>query len=132
MTQDPDFKGQISDVGGPTANMYQMRCSRPDVEARCRRLSCVHPTVCKLLGVDHDPTKQLLKKVRETPGVKSVRVASGIRMDLARFDGQYLEDMARHHVGGQLKVAPEHTSEKVLNLIRAEVGDTVRLENPWD
>ena len=124
MTQDPDFKGQISDVGGPTANMYQMRCSRPDVEARCRRLSCVHPTVCKLLGVDHDPTKQLLKKVRETPGVKSVRVASGIRMDLARFDGEYLEDMARHHVGGQLKVAPEHTSEKVLNLMKKPATST--------
>ena len=112
MAADPDFGGAISDIGGPTANMYQMRCSKPDVEAKCRRLSCIHPTVCKLLGVDHGPTKQLLKKVRETPGVTSVRVASGIRMDLARFDDQYLEDMARHHVGGQLKVAPEHTSEK--------------------
>jgi uncharacterized radical SAM protein YgiQ len=118
MAQDPEFKGHISDVGGPTANMYQMRCSRPDIEARCRRLSCVHPTVCKLLGVDHGPTKELLKKVRQTPGVKSVRVASGIRMDLARFDDEYLEEMARHHVGGQLKVAPEHTSEKVLGYMK--------------
>jgi len=118
MAQDPEFKGHISDVGGPTANMYQMRCTRPDIEAKCRRLSCVHPTKCKLLGADHGPTRELLKKVRETPGVKSVRVASGIRMDLARFDDDYLEEMARHHVGGQLKVAPEHTSDKVLRLMK--------------
>lgn len=124
MAADPEFKGHISDVGGPTANMYQMRCTRPDVEAKCRRLSCVHPTVCKLLGVDHGPTKSLLKQVRETPGVKSVRVASGIRMDLARFDDEYLEDMARHHVGGQLKVAPEHTSEKVLGLMKKPATST--------
>ncbi|MBL8747570.1 MAG: YgiQ family radical SAM protein [Planctomycetes bacterium] len=124
MAADPDFAGAISDVGGPTANMYQMRCTRPDVEAKCRRLSCIHPTVCKLLGTDHGPTKQLLKKVRETPGVKSVRVASGIRMDLARFDDEYLEDMARHHVGGQLKVAPEHTSEKVLSLMKKPATTT--------
>jgi uncharacterized radical SAM protein YgiQ len=124
MAEDPEFKGAISDVGGPTANMYQMRCSRPEVEAKCRRLSCIHPTVCKLLGKDHGPTKQLLKKVRETPGVTSVRVASGIRMDLARFDDEYLEDMARHHVGGQLKVAPEHTSEKVLGLMKKPATST--------
>ena len=104
--------------------MYQMRCSRPEIEAKCRRLSCVHPTVCKLLGVDHGPTRELLKKVRETPGVKSVRVASGIRMDLARFDDGYLEEMARYHVGGQLKVAPEHTSEKVLNYMKKPATST--------
>lgn len=124
MAKDPEFKGHISDVGGPTANMYQMRCTRPEIEARCRRLSCVHPTVCKLLGVDHGPTKELLKKVRETRGVKSVRVASGIRMDLARFDDEYLEDMAKHHVGGQLKVAPEHVSPKVLDLMKKPENDT--------
>jgi len=118
MTTDPEFKGHISDVGGPTANMYRMRCTRPEIEARCRRLSCVHPTVCKLLGADHGPTKDLLRQVRETPGVKSVRVASGIRMDLARFDDEYVEDMARHYTGGQLKVAPEHTSAKVLDLMK--------------
>jgi uncharacterized radical SAM protein YgiQ len=118
MARDPEFKGHISDVGGPTANMYRMRCSRPEIEAKCRRLSCVHPTVCKLLGVDHGPTKALLKQVREVPGVASVRVASGIRMDLARFDDEYLEEMAKHHVGGQLKVAPEHTSPKVLDLMK--------------
>jgi uncharacterized radical SAM protein YgiQ len=124
MAADPEFKGHISDVGGPTANMYQMRCSRPEIEAKCRRLSCIHPTVCKLLGVDHGPTKDLLQQVRETPGVKTVRVASGIRMDLARFDDEYLEDMARHHVGGQLKVAPEHTSAKVLDLMKKPATST--------
>jgi uncharacterized radical SAM protein YgiQ len=124
MAKDPTFTGHISDVGGPTANMFQMRCTRPDIEAKCRRLSCVHPTVCKLLGVDHGPTKQLLRKVRAVKGVKTVRVASGIRMDLARFDDEYLEEMARHHVGGQLKVAPEHTSEKVLSLMKKPTTTT--------
>jgi uncharacterized radical SAM protein YgiQ len=124
MAADPDFKGHISDVGGPTANMYQMRCTRPEIEAKCRRLSCVHPTVCKLLGVDHGPTKDLLKAVRETAGVKTVRVASGIRMDLARLDDEYLQEMATHHVGGQLKVAPEHTSEKVLALMKKPATNT--------
>ena len=124
MAADPDFKGHISDVGGPTANMYQMRCTRPEIEAKCRRLSCVHPTICKLLGNDHGPTKQLLKKVRETKGIKSVRVASGIRMDLARFDDGYMEDMAKHHVGGQLKVAPEHVSKKVLDFMKKPETNT--------
>jgi len=124
MAADPTFAGHISDVGGPTANMFQMRCSRPEIEAKCRRLSCVHPTVCKLLGVDHGPTKDLLAKVRAVPGVKTVRVASGIRMDLARFDDEYLEVMAKHHVGGQLKVAPEHTSEKVLGLMKKPATST--------
>ncbi len=124
LASDPDFKGAISDVGGPTANMYRMRCTRPEIEAKCRRLSCVHPTVCKLLGTDHGPTKKLLKQVRETQGIKSVRVASGIRMDLARLDEEYVEDMARHHVGGQLKVAPEHNSRKVLELMKKPAHHT--------
>src|SRR5688572_23603341 len=124
MAADPAFKGHVSDVGGPTANMYRMRCTRPDVEARCRRLSCIHPTVCKLLGTDHAPTTDLLRAVRSVPGVKSVRVASGIRMDLARKDPEYLEELARHHVGGQLKVAPEHTSEKVLSLMKKPATST--------
>jgi len=118
MAKDPEFKGHISDVGGPTANMYEMRCTRPEIEARCRRLSCVHPTVCKLLGTDHGPTKELLGKVRNVDGVKTVRVASGIRMDLARLDDGYVEDMARHYTGGQLKVAPEHVSQKVLDCMK--------------
>ncbi len=115
---EPDFKGTISDLGGPTANMYEMRCTRPDVEKICRRLSCVHPTVCKLLGTSHKPTIDLLRKARAVKGVKRVLVASGIRMDLANRDPEYVEEIAKHHTGGHLKVAPEHTSEKVLDLMK--------------
>ena len=114
----PDFKGTISDVGGPTANMYKMRCTRPDVEAKCRRLSCIHPTVCKLLGTDHAPTIDLLRQSRAVPGVKRVLVASGIRMDLAAKDEAYVEELVKHHVGGHLKVAPEHTSDTVLSAMK--------------
>jgi uncharacterized radical SAM protein YgiQ len=118
MTADPDFKGVVSDIGGPTANMYQMRCTRPEVEARCRRLSCVHPTICKLLGTDHGPLVQLMKAAREEPGVKKVLVASGIRMDLARRDPEYMRELVTHHVGGLLKIAPEHTDPDVLALMK--------------
>ena len=114
----PGFKGTVSDIGGPTANMYQMRCSRPDVEAKCRRLSCVHPTVCKLLGTDHGPLKALMREARGVEGVKRVLVASGVRMDLARRDPEYLKELAEHHVGGHLKVAPEHTDPEVLALMK--------------
>jgi len=114
----PDFKGHISDLGGPTANMYRMRCSKPEVEAICRRLSCVHPTVCKLLDTDHAPTVELLREAREVEGVKKVNVASGIRMDLAAEEDEYLEEMAAHHVSGHLKVAPEHVSDHVLEKMK--------------
>ena len=118
MTADPQFKGVVSDIGGPTANMYQMRCTRPEVEAKCRRLSCVHPTICKLLGTDHAPLVQLMRTVREEPGVKKVLVASGIRMDLARRSPEYMRELTAHHVGGHLKVAPEHTDPGVLALMK--------------
>ena len=123
MTKDPQFKGVISDIGGPTANMYEMRCTRPEVEAKCRRQSCVHPTICKLLGTDHAPLVQLMKDARETPGIKKVFVASGIRMDLARLSPEYMRDLVRHHVGGHLKVAPEHSDANVLNLMRKPASD---------
>ena len=119
----PDFKGTVSDIGGPTANMYQMRCTRPEVEAKCRRLSCVHPTVCKLLGTDHGPLKALMREARSVAGVKRVLVASGVRMDLARRDPEYLQELAAHHVGGHLKVAPEHTDPEVLRLMKKPSAD---------
>ena len=119
----PGFKGTVSDIGGPTANMYQMRCTRPEVEAKCRRLSCVHPTVCKLLGTDHGPLKSLMREARTVEGVKRVLVASGVRMDLARRDPEYLEELAAHHVGGHLKVAPEHTDPEVLDLMKKPSAD---------
>ncbi|MBX9582888.1 MAG: YgiQ family radical SAM protein [Gemmataceae bacterium] len=115
---DPEFKGTISDVGGATANMYRMRCTRPEVEAKCKRLSCVHPTICKLLGTDHGPLVKLLKDVRAEPGVKKVAVGSGVRMDLAQLSPEYVRELAAHHTGGRLKVAPEHTSPEVLELMK--------------
>ena len=123
MTRDEKFSGVISDIGGPTANMYQMQCSRPEVEAVCRRQSCVHPTICKLLDTDHGPLIELMKEARQTPGIKKVLVASGIRMDLARRSPEYMRELARHHVGGRLKVAPEHTDASVLGLMRKPSND---------
>ncbi|HTO53581.1 MAG TPA: YgiQ family radical SAM protein [Myxococcota bacterium] len=120
----PGFSGQVSDLGGPTANMYRMRCTKPEVEAVCRRLSCIHPTVCKLLGTSHQPTLELLRAARAVPGVKQVHVASGIRMDLARESPEYLEELARYHVGGHLKVAPEHVSDRVLALMKKPAQHT--------
>jgi len=118
IARDPEFKGTISDLGGPTANMYRMRCTRKEVEAVCRRLSCIHPKVCKLLGTDHGPTKELMRAARQVPGVKRVHIASGIRMDLANLDDEYIEELATNHVGGHLKVAPEHHSDEVLDLMK--------------
>ncbi len=115
---EPGFKGTISDLGGPTANMYRMRCTRPEVEAVCKRLSCIHPTICKLLGTDHGPTIDLMRGARAVPGVKRVHIASGIRMDLANLDDRYVNELVTHHVGGHLKVAPEHQSDRVLALMK--------------
>ena len=123
MAADESFTGVISDIGGPTANMYEMRCSRPEVEAVCRRLSCVHPTICKLLGTDHGPLIDLMREVREQPGVKQVFVASGIRMDLARRSPEYMRELTEHHVGGYLKVAPEHVDPGVLALMKKPAND---------
>jgi uncharacterized radical SAM protein YgiQ len=114
----PDFKGQISDLGGPTANMYRMRCSQPQTEAKCRRLSCVSPKVCKLLDTSHAPLVELMRESRNVKGVKKVHIASGIRMDLARNETAYLDELVTHHVGGHLKVAPEHVSDNVLALMK--------------
>ena len=114
----PGFKGTVSDLGGPTANMYRMRCTRPDVEQVCRRLSCVHPKVCKLLGTDHGPVIDLMRKARAVSGIARVNIASGVRMDLARLDGRYVHELAAHHVGGHLKVAPEHTDPDTLAIMK--------------
>jgi uncharacterized radical SAM protein YgiQ len=118
MAADPKFSGVVSDIGGPTANMYEMKCTRPEVEARCRRQSCVHPKICKLLGTSHGPLIQLMRDAREVPGVRKVLVASGIRMDLAQRSPEYMRELTEHHVGGLLKVAPEHADDKVLNNMR--------------
>ncbi|MBI3298269.1 MAG: YgiQ family radical SAM protein [Elusimicrobia bacterium] len=124
MAADPEFKGTVSDIGGPTANMYEMRCAEPEVEKICRRLSCVHPTVCKFLGTSHGPLLELMKESRQVPGIKKVLVASGIRMDLARLSPEYMSELTAHHIGGRLKVAPEHTDPKVLNAMKKPTHDT--------
>ena len=114
MAEEPDFSGTISDLGGPTANMYQMNCSRPEMRKKCRRTSCLHPTICPLLATDHTALVRLLKAARQQPGVKRALVASGIRMDLALRSPEYVSEVARHHTGGLLKVAPEHIDPEVL------------------
>ncbi len=118
LAADPEFKGHVSDLGGPTANMYAMRCRSPQTEARCRRLSCIFPSVCRHLGTDHGPLIDLMRGARERPGVKRVFIASGVRMDLAARSPEYLRELAEHHVGGHLKVAPEHVSERVLQAMK--------------
>ena len=115
---DPAFKGTISDIGGPTANMYEMRCTEPATEKICKRLSCVHPTICGKLGTDHGPIIDLMKKSRAVAGIKKVLISSGVRMDLANLSPEYIAELTTHHVGGRLKVAPEHTSPEVLNVMK--------------
>ena len=111
------FKGVLSDLGGPTANMYKMTCKSEAIETACRKLSCVHPGICENLVTDHGPLVSLMKRVRQEPGVKKVFIASGVRYDLAdqgKGGGQFIDELARHHTGGQLSVAPEHNDEGVL------------------
>jgi uncharacterized radical SAM protein YgiQ len=103
--------------------MYQMRCSKPEVEAKCKRLSCIHPTVCKLLGTDHGPLVDLMRRARTEPGIRKVLVASGVRMDLAQNSPEYMEELTAHHVGGHLKVAPEHTDPHVLDMMKKPVNN---------
>ncbi len=111
----PGFTGVISDIGGPTANMYRMACKDPAIESSCRRLSCVYPGICDNLNTDHAPLIELYRKVRALPGIKKVVVASGLRYDLAVRSPEYVKELATHHVGGYLKIAPEHTEEGPLS-----------------
>jgi len=103
------FTGIISDIGGPTANMYRMACKDPRTEALCRRPSCVFPGICPNLNTSHDSLIELYKKARNLPGIKKVMVASGVRYDLAVESPEYVQELVEHHVGGYLKIAPEHT-----------------------
>ncbi len=111
----PGFTGTISDLGGPTANMYHLNCKDDEIQASCRRLSCVYPSVCKNLKTDHSETTSLYRKARKIKGIKRVMVASGLRYDLAVKDPEYVKELVTHHVGGYLKIAPEHSEEGVLN-----------------
>ncbi len=105
------FTGVISDLGGPTANMYRMACKDRSIESSCRRLSCVYPAICDNLNTDHAPLIGLYKKARALPGIKKVLIGSGVRYDLAARSPEYVKELATHHVGGYLKIAPEHIEE---------------------
>jgi len=111
----PGFTGVISDLGGPTANMYKLRCKNPKAEQTCRRPSCVYPTICEHMDTDQSPTVDLYRAARKIDGVKKVLVASGVRYDLAVEDPNYVRELVQHHVGGYLKIAPEHTEEGPLS-----------------
>src|SRR5215831_18611046 len=109
------FTGVISDLGGPTANMYRLACKSREIESACRRPSCVYPDICPNLNTDHAPLVKLYRKARALPGIKKVLVASGVRYDLAATSKEYVRELATHHVGGYLKIAPEHTEEGPLS-----------------
>jgi len=122
LVKDPKFRGTLTDLGGATANMWQMGCTNAEAHAACRRPSCVHPSICGFFAVDHAPLVDLYREVRGLEGVKHAFVGSGVRYDLAHADeksGQaYLEELVTHHVSGQLKVAPEHVCNEVLRLMK--------------
>ncbi|CAM3786847.1 hypothetical protein VA7868_01294 [Vibrio aerogenes CECT 7868] len=113
----PGFTGTISDLGGPTANMYRLGCSDPKAEANCRRPSCVFPGICHKLNTDHKHTIDLYRAARGVDGIKKVLIASGVRYDLAIESPEYVKELVTHHVGGYLKIAPEHTEKGPLDLM---------------
>jgi uncharacterized radical SAM protein YgiQ len=129
----PDFTGTISDLGGPTSNMYKMRCESEKIESACRRLSCVFPDVCKHMQTDHSSLTQLYRKAREVKGVKRVLIASGLRYDLAVRDPEYIKELVTHHVGGYLKIAPEHTEEGPLDkMMKPGIGTYDRFKKLFE
>ncbi|MEH6591866.1 MAG: YgiQ family radical SAM protein [Halioglobus sp.] len=109
------FTGVISDLGGPTANMWRLACKTKEIEAKCRKLSCVFPVICKNLNTDQSPLINLYRRARNVDGVKKVLIASGLRYDLAVESPEYVKELVTHHVGGYLKIAPEHTEEGPLD-----------------
>jgi uncharacterized radical SAM protein YgiQ len=109
------FTGTISDLGGPTANMYRLGCKSPEIEAACRKPSCVYPGVCQNLGTNHDPLIQIYKRGRALKGIKKILIGSGVRYDLAVLSPEYVKELVQHHVGGYLKIAPEHTESGPLS-----------------
>jgi uncharacterized radical SAM protein YgiQ len=111
----PAFTGVISDLGGPTANMWRLACNSREIEAKCRKLSCVFPGICKNLNTDQTPLVSLYRRARSVPGIKKVLIASGLRYDLAVQSPEYVEELVTHHVGGYLKIAPEHTEDGPLS-----------------
>ncbi len=129
----PGFTGFISDLGGPTANMYRMACKEKRIETSCRRLSCVFPDVCENLNTDHAPLVQLYRKARAIKGVKRILIGSGLRYDLAVRSPEYVKELVTHHVGGYLKIAPEHTEEGPLaHMMKPGIGTYDKFKQLFD
>jgi len=129
----PAFTGHISDLGGPTANMYRLACKDPKIEAACRKPSCVYPGICPNLNTDHTPLIKLYRRARALPGIKKIFIASGLRYDLAVESPEYVKELVTHHVGGYLKIAPEHTEQNVLSkMMKPGMGTYDRFKSMFD
>ncbi len=129
----PGFTGVISDLGGPTANMYRLACKDPEIEKNCRKPSCVYPGVCDNLHTDHAPLTQLYRKARQIKGIKKILISSGLRYDLAVLNPEYVKELVTHHVGGYLKIAPEHTEGGPLSkMMKPGIGAYDRFKQLFD
>ena len=129
----PGFTGVISDLGGPTANMYRIACKTTEIESACRKLSCVYPDICENLNTDHSSLIALYRKARALPGIKKVLIGSGLRYDLAVRSPEYVKELVQHHVGGYLKIAPEHTEEGPLSkMMKPGIGSYDRFKEMFD
>ncbi|MEP1471812.1 MAG: YgiQ family radical SAM protein [Halieaceae bacterium] len=129
----PAFTGVISDLGGPTANMWRLACKSKEVEAQCRKLSCVFPGICKNLQTDQTPLVNLYRRAREVDGVKKVLIASGLRYDLAVETPEYVKELVTHHVGGYLKIAPEHTEDGPLTkMMKPGIGSYDKFKSMFE
>ncbi len=129
----PGFTGVVSDLGGPTANMYRIACKSPEIEAACRKPSCVYPGICDNLNTDHSSLIELYRKARALPGVKKILIASGLRYDLAVESPEYVKELVTHHVGGYLKIAPEHTEEGPLSkMMKPGIGSYDRFKQMFE
>ncbi len=129
----PGFTGVISDLGGPTANMYRLACKDPKIEASCRKPSCVYPGICKNLDTNHKPLIELYREARQLKGIKKVLISSGLRYDLAVEDPEYVKELVTHHVGGYLKIAPEHTEEGPLSkMMKPGIGSYDRFKEMFE
>jgi uncharacterized radical SAM protein YgiQ len=129
----PGFTGVISDLGGPTANMYLLACKDPKIEAACRKPACVYPDICHNLNTDHAALKELYREARTLPGIKKILIGSGLRYDLAIKDPEYVKELVTHHVGGYLKIAPEHTESAPLSkMMKPGIGAYDEFKNLFE
>jgi uncharacterized radical SAM protein YgiQ len=129
----PGFTGVISDLGGPTANMYRLACKTREIEAACRRPSCVYPGICPNLNTDHMPLIKLYRRARTLPGIRKVLIGSGVRYDLAVESPEYVKELVQHHVGGYLKIAPEAIGEGPLSkMMKPGVGTYYRFKELFE